>query len=113
TRIRKEHDMKRYGFEGSAGHMFGYNPFGGLILVGFILFAALLGLGLYAMLRRGPSGQMGHVSSAGAALIGTGVAQGQGVFTSADPSDIVRDRLARGEIDIAQYNEIIAALQTH
>ncbi|MBU4556029.1 MAG: hypothetical protein KJ747_04075 [Actinobacteria bacterium] len=103
--------MMRYGFEGQAGHMFGYNPFGGLMVVGFILFAALLGWGLYAMLRRGHSGQMGHVSSTGAALIGTGLASGQGASASGDPSNIVRERLARGEIDVAQYNEIIAALQ--
>lgn len=103
--------MMRYGFEGQTGHMFGYNPFGGLMLVGFILFAALLGVGLYAMLHRGRSGQMGPVSSTGAALISAGLAPGQGAVVSNDPSNIVRERLARGEIDVAQYNEIIAALQ--
>jgi len=43
--------MMRYGFGGGApAHMFGYDPFGGLMIVGFILFAALLGLA--ALLRR-------------------------------------------------------------
>ncbi len=109
--------MMRYGFGGVPGHMAGFDPFGGLMIVGFILFAALLGIGLWAILRRD---HVSHVSSAGAATgafmhqapaqYHTAGASGGG---AADPLSIVRERLARGEIDVAQYQEIVAALGPH
>lgn len=103
--------MMRYGFGGGApAHMFGYDPFGGLMIVGFILFAALLGLGLWALLRRDHA----HATTSGSMAVGSSVPAAMPVYgtpATGDPLTIVRERLARGEIDVAQYTEIVAVLQ--
>lgn len=107
--------MMRYGIGGAVpGHAFGYDPFGGLMIVGFILFAALIGLGLWALLRRDRTASASTATVAGAwtgapvPYAAPSSSRGSGLT---DPLEIVRERLARGEIDVSQYAEIVAALQ--
>jgi len=107
--------MMRYGIGGAVpGHGLGYDPFGGLMIVGFILFAALIGLGLWALLRRDRGTSASPVIAAGAwtgapaPYNAPNASRGSGLT---DPLEIVRERLARGEIDVPQYAEIVAALQ--
>ncbi len=105
--------MMQYGFGGAVpGHMLGYSPFGGLMIMGFILFAALIGFGLWALIRR----DQAQATSSGAAVGSPGTlaptqAPTYGTVAANDPLTIVRERLARGEIDVSQYTEIVAALQ--
>lgn len=105
--------MMGYGFGGGfPGHMVGYSPFGGLMIVGFILFAALLGVGLWALLRR--DHHVAHATTTGPSVYSapnTPAAPVSYRTTAGDPLEIVRERLARGEIDVNQYSEIVAALQ--
>lgn len=108
--------MMRYGFGGAVpGHPFGYDPFGGLMIVGFILFAALIGIGLWALLRKDHSAPVSASTVAGEWTGASGMSPVASAPTSSrisDPLEIVRERLARGEIDVAQYTEIVAALQS-
>jgi len=107
--------MMGYGYGGGVPeHMAGFAPLGGgLMLVGFILFAVLLGLGIWALMRR--DHHASHATTTGTAFVSAPMAPSAPTAyagrTGVDPLEIVRERLARGEIDVNQYAEIVAALQ--
>jgi len=107
--------MMGYGYGGGfPGHMTGYAPFGGgLMIMGFVLFAVLLGLGVWALVRR--DHRTSHATTAGTTYLSESAAPPAPAAhigrTGTDPLEIVRERLARGEIDVAEYAEIVAALQ--